>query len=230
MNYIGFRRRAPSSVDTFYDPEKTLVDSASDHRKCSLKKLVWTQMDALIDSLRDFGIHKNDAIRDEAVKYFTNRMKASTTDVAVLTDIEEEFSQAVRAQSPTPDVVGKIKTFEFGKAKLSTWMQGFKVPEWPLVVVKHTQLTRDEEAEIDDMEIPQLLDLVRKECPEREDIIFPSGYDGMEVATMRRRVKNQLRLDLDELTELTQDGSKLGRKAKLADYLIKIRPGLIKGT
>ena len=109
----------------------------------------------------------------------------------------------------------------------TTW---FNVKDWPLVVLKHTQLTIDEEAEIDTMEIPELLDQVRKECPERENIIFPSGYDGMEVATMRRRVKNQLRLDLDELTELTQDGSKLGKKAKTIEYLIKIRPGLIKGT
>ena len=231
MNYIGFRRRAPaSSVDTFYDPEATMVDSASEHRKRSLKKLVWTQMDALIDSLRDFGIHTNDSIRDEALAYFTNRIKATTTDVGVLSDIEEEFSEAVRAQSPSREVICKINTFEFGSAKLSTWKQEFKVKDWPLIAVKHTQLTSDEEAEIDQMEIPQLLDIVRKECPEREGIIFPSGYDGMQVATMRRRVKNQLRLDLDELTEMTQDGSKLGKKAKVIDYLIKIRPGLIKGT
>lgn len=216
-------------MDTFYDPEMTMVDSASDHRKRSLKKLVWTQMDALIDSLRDFGIQKNDSIRDEALAYFTNGIKRST-DVAVLTDIEEDFSEAVREQSPPHDVISKLRTYAFGMAVEETWRKRFNVKDWPLVVLKHTQLTIDEEAEIDTMEIPELLDQVRKECPERESIIFPSGYDGMEVATMRRRVKNQLRLDLDELTELTQDGSKLGKKAKIIEYLIKIRPGLIKGT
>ena len=113
---------------------------------------------------------------------------------------------------------------------MTTWSKKYTVDKWPLVVYKHTRLTNEEEDRIDTLEIPQLLDMVRKECPDRENVLFPSGYDGMEVATMRRRLKNQLRLDLDELTELTQDGSKTGKKKRIVEYLVRIRPGLIKGT
>ena len=102
-------------------------------------------------------------------------------------------------------MIGKIKTPEFGRAYRVTWNK-FSLKELPLVVFKHTQLTRAEQEKIDNMEIPQLLDKVRQECPEREHLLFPRGFDGMEVSTMRRRVKNQLRLTTSRSQKDTAEG------------------------
>lgn len=236
MNFLGLRRNQqvpaipPSSVDTFLSVPPTMIGSASEYKEKSLERLLQNQLDNVISSLRDFKIHENSSRRVKAIEYFASGLQAPSHDVAVLGDIEEEYSDSCSSSGPPPKVVAELITFEHGKAIMTTWSKKYTVDKWPLVVYKHTRLTNEEEDRIDTLEIPQLLDMVRKECPDRENVLFPSGYDGMEVATMRRRLKNQLRLDLDELTELTQDGSKTGKKKRIVEYLVRIRPGLIKGT
>lgn len=227
-------RRAPSDVDTFASarsPQLTFVDSASGHKEASLKRVAWSQMDALIGCLKALDLKKHYNLRREALAYIEEQLTGQDEpdDIARLTDIEEEVSEAARHGSPTPEVIAAVKTPLFGKAQITTWKK-INIEDLPLVVFKHTQLTKIEKDKIADMEIPALLDIVRKECPERESVLFPSGYDAMEVAKMRRRLVNQLRLNLDELTELLYDGTGAPRKKKLLNYLIRIRPGLIKGT
>ena len=206
-----------------------MVDSASGYKKAGMLKVLKSQLDVVINCLNDLDISKDQHLKEQAVEYFTAGLQGQniSDDVARHTDIEEEHSQAVRESSPSPEMVGKIKTPEFGRAYRVTWNK-FTLKELPLVVFKHTQLTRDEQEEIDSMEIPQLLDRVRSECPERENLLFPKGFDGMEVSTMRRRLKNQLRLNMEELTELTNDGTRKPKKKKLLDYLNTIRPGLMR--
>ena len=236
MNFLGLRRNQqvpaipPSSVDTFLSVPPTMIGSASEYKEKSLERLLQNQLDNVISSLRDFKIHENSSRRAKAIDYFASGLQAPSHDVAVLEDIEEEYSDSHSSSGPPPKVVAELVTPAHGRVVRKTWNDRYKVEQWPLVAYKHTRLTEEEEARIDTLEIPQLLDMVRKECPDRENVLFPSGYDGLEVATMRRRLKNQLRLDLTELTELTQDGSKTGKKKRVVDYLIKIRPGLVKGA
>ena len=101
------------------------------------------------------------------------------------------------------------------KFKVGESAYGFKRT---LVCSVHTQC----------MEIAELLELVRKEWPERVKIIFAPGYDGMLVEKMRARVINKLRLGYEELKAMTDTGDDRDKKRFVVDYVRAVRPALMK--
>ena len=85
---------------------------------------------------------------------------------------------------------------------METWINMYTIEEWPYVIRELTKLTQAEKDDIMKMQVPQLLDLVRSEWPGREKVVFPEGYHGMTVETMRERVIDNLRLTVHELKNM----------------------------
>lgn len=156
---------------------------------------------------------------DELAKLAYDMLKACKTrarDVANLSDIEEEEEEDTH-----PPFIGTAETPTPGKARISTWVDQVSVKAWPRVAWEHTRLTEAEKDKINNMEIIDLYDYVKKEYPERVKKIFPNGYDGMTKTRMQRRVINLLRLHYDELVQMTQTGR--SKKAKVAQYLVDVK-------
>ena len=122
-----------------------------------------------------------------------------------------------------PAFVGTIVTPKPGAANVTTWTKKFTTETWPRVAWELTRLNADEKAKINSMGIAELVELVRKEWPERVKSIFPPGYDGMLVEKMRANVINKLRLSYKELKALTD-----GNKRFVVGYVQVVRPALMK--
>ncbi len=192
-------------------------DTGAEEDRLELYEL---KVDELVSCIARFGLRNKQAFVDR----LSNRILTETPppDVADLSSIDESDDE-----DDEPGFVGKINTPPFGKWVLPSWKTKFYVKDWPRVVWENTRITPKEEAEIRAMDFAELNDFVRKEWPERVNVIFKPGYDGMLIEDMRQRVINRLRLTYKELQALTDTG-KRNQKTPICQYYSAVRPGVFK--
>lgn len=223
VNLMGFGRNQAEDDDSLAGAQ-TFVSTASEIRKEDVKFFVKNQLDCVIKCLSRIDID-----REETKQYFTEGIdNIGSHDVAVLSDVEETEDTAIDHRK-SPDLIAPLKTPEWGNATRNSWVGQFLVEEWIIVARQLTRMSEDEKMKIRGMEIPQLLDFVRAEWPEREKIVFPDGFDGMMVEDMRERTINQLRLTTEELLDLTFKGKRRVKK-HVVDYVQAVRPTLFKNS
>lgn len=134
-------------------------------------------LDIVSNRLNHSDISDDQHLKEQAPQYFTAGLHGQHT----LDDAPKQEHSGGMQESPSPAVTSRIQTLDLRRPYRVIWNK-FSIKESPLIVFKHTQLTRAEQDEIDKMEIPQLLDKVRRECPERESLLFPKRdwWDGGE--------------------------------------------------
>ena len=220
---LNFGRNQPEDNDSLASAP-TFVSTASEVRKEDVKFFVQNQLDCVIKCLSRVDIN-----REETKKYFTHGIdNIESHDVAHLSDVEEtEEETRVPDFRKSPDLIAPVKTPEWGNAVRNSWLTQFTVDEWIIVARQLTRMSEEEKVKIRKMEIPDLLDLVRSEWPQREKVVFPDGRDGMMVEDMRERTINYLRLTTKELQDLAYKGRRRVKK-QIVDYVGRLRPGIFR--
>ena len=196
----------------------TFVESASGIADEDTFQVHLIQLAAICDSVKYRRM--NDAKIDELVERACESLRAckiGARDVANLRDFDEEDEEDIH-----PPFIGTVDRPTPGKARISTWRSQVSVIAWPRVAWEFTRLTEEEKEKINQMEIIELYEFVKKERPERVNMIFPNGYDGMTKARMQKRVINLLRLHYDELVDLTQT-TQQDKKKNIVQYLVDVK-------
>lgn len=200
------------------EPALTFIGSASGIADEDTLKVHLMQLGGLCDSLKYRRM--SDAKIDELVERACESLRAckvSARDVANLGDVQDEDEV-----DKHPPFIGTVDTPIPGNARIRTWHTTISVAAWPRVAWEFTRLTEEEKEKIMEMEIVELYEHVKKECPERVDKIFPNGYDGMTKVKIQKRVINLLRLHYDELVELTQTTGR-DKKKNIVKYLVDVK-------
>lgn len=200
------------------EPALTFIESASGIADEDTLQVHLIQLDGLCNSVKYRRM--SDAKIDDLIERIRESLlacKIGAGDVANLRDFDEEdevdrhppFTETLK--SPVP-----------GLSKINTWKTKVSVENWPRVAWEFTRLTEEEKEKINQMEIIELYEFVKKERPERVKKIFPNGYDGMTKARMQKRVINLLRLHYDELVAMTQT-TKRDKRKEITRYLVDVK-------
>jgi hypothetical protein len=218
VNFSFGRRQVDKEASS--TPPPTFPDSAAEMRRENVKDKAKNLISVMIEALNLMSIHPDDEA--ELKTLFNNDFNQFQTVDPPLTDDEIALGDNNRK---SPLMVGKIELPEWGVSYEETWMGRFKLDAWPTVAHLVTEMTPYERAKIRKMEVPELLDFVRSEWPDREKVVFPDGYDGMMVHEMRERTINSLRLTIKELEDLLVVGKRRMKKG-VVRYVKAVRPGL----
>lgn len=219
MNHLTWLRR------TIVLPDSNLIDSGNAEQLRDVQTHVDSQLATIIVHLRTLNIDKQQTAEKFASKLLAPDQTSSDSSAALQTrsSSSEESSEGENTEKKP---ISDLKYPASGAATRSTW-QKITLADLPHVAWYVTRLSQSEMDDINKEEIPELVDRVRLEWPSRMAEVFPGGYDGMMVKTMRERVINRLRLDKDELRALMVTTGRESKKTKIIDYINKVKPGMI---
>ena len=180
-------------------------------------KLITLHIDALSEMIKHVGVEDPEGL----LVYSSNKVRSAVASRNLgdipndKADTEPYFGEPLRTPKP-------------GAAKARKWKNRFSIEDFNRVAWEVTRLTSDEKAKINCMDIDDLMNLVRTECPYGFQVIFASRMDAMNIEKLRAEVIDKLRLSYEELKMISYTGPKRDMKSPALDYMRVVRPQLIR--